>query len=134
MKILISTLFDCTTTGVVGRYREERGRFQDNAGQWIESQEHWERARNQQRNYETLVQVLSLRTQLDNITASRHDNNTWSFSVVTDREGVFGPDFAALLDDCDNVPMIPGLLAQGKLPACLQGTGEHPNVWFQQID
>jgi hypothetical protein len=30
--------------------------------------------------------------------------------------------------------MIPGMLAQGKLPACLQGTGEHPNVWFQQID
>jgi hypothetical protein len=134
VKILISTLFDCTTTGVVGRYREERGRFQDHSGQWIESQEHWERARNQQRNYETLVQVLSLRTQLDNITASRHDNNTWSFSAVTDREGVFGPDFAALLDDCDNVPMIPGMLAQGKLPACLQGTGEHPNVWFQQID
>lgn len=130
MKILVSTLFDCTTTGVVGRYREERGRFQDQSGQWIESAEHWERARNQQRNYETLVQVLSLRTQLESVSPAIQHDQVWSFHAVTERDGVFGEDFAALRDDCDNVPMIPGLLAQANLPSSLNSQ----NVWFQQID
>lgn len=134
MKILITTLFDCTTTGVVGRYREERGRFQDQSGKWIESQLDWETARNQQRNYETLVQVISLRTQLDLVTAAERTNQTWSFSAVTDRDGVFGEDFAALLDDCENVPMIPGMLAQENLPQSLHGTGDQVNVWFRRID
>ena len=134
MKILVSTLFDCTTTGVVGRYREERGRFQDQSGQWIENAEHWERARNQQRNYETLIQVVSLRTQLESVTAAQQQDQTWTFAVVTDRDGVFGEDFAALLDDCDNVPMIPGMLALADLPASLHATGDQVNVWFQQID
>ena len=134
MKILIKTLFDCTTTGVVGRYREERGAFQDQSGRWIRTEQDWNQARNQQRNYETLIQVLSLRTQIDNSTVAVQELDTWSFIVTTDRVGVFGQDLAYLLSDCENVPMITGLREKVDLPNQLRSQGAEPNIWFQEIE
>ena len=134
MKILVKTLFDCTTTGVVGRYREERGAFQDQSGRWIKTEQDWDQARNQQRNYETLIQVLSLRTQLDDITPAARELDTWSFTVETDRIGVFGQDLGYLLGDCENVPMITGLKEKADLPNQLRSQGADPNIWFQEIE
>lgn len=134
MKILVKTLFDCTTTGVVGRYREERGAFQDQSGSWIRTEQDWNQARNQQRNYETLIQVLSLRTQIDNPTVAVQELDTWSFTVETDRIGVFGQDLVYLLGDCENVPMITGLREKVDLPNQLRSLGTDANIWFQEIE
>ena len=134
VKILISTLFDCTTTGVVGRFREERGEFNDQSGQLITSPADWEQARNQQRNYETLVQVLSLRTQLDQLTPAVKELDHWSFTASTDRLGIFGDDFHYLLEDCENVPMITGLKELTELPNQLRARGSDANIWFKEIE
>ena len=134
MKIKVITLFDCTTTGVVGRFREERGAFQDQSGQWVKSEDDWQRSRNQQRNYETLVQVLSLRTQVDKLTPAVLQLDHWSFEVDTDRQGVFGDNLALLLDDCENVPMITGLLEKQNLHGQLRSKGTDANIWFEQIE
>jgi hypothetical protein len=134
VKILISTLFDCTTTGVVGRFREERGEFNDQSGQLITSPADWEQARNQQRNYETLVQVLSLRTQLDQLTPAVKELDHWSFTASTDRSGIFGDDFHYLLEDCENVPMITGLKEFTELPNQLRARGSDANIWFKEIE
>lgn len=132
MKIHIKTQFDCTTTGVVGRYREERGAFQDKSGSWIRSIQDWEQARNQQRNYETLIQILSLRTQLVDTQPSQKLDDFWFFEVTSDRDDVFGNEFHALLDDCANVPMITGLLEKGQLDSHLVAQGPNTNIWFQE--
>lgn len=134
MKILVNTLFDCTTTAVVGRYREERGEYQDQSGQWIRSYADWERSRNQQRNYETLLQVMSLRTQLLEVNPAVRTDLHWQFAVDTERDDAYGMDFQALLDDCANVPMLTGLLEQRKLPDHLVPQGTDRNLWFQLIE
>jgi len=64
MRILCRTLFDCSATGVTGHYRPSQVPFEDSAGNTIANQHDWMFARNQQRNWETLNQLISLRTQV----------------------------------------------------------------------
>ena len=56
MQIRCRTLFDITETGVTGHFKPHRIPFRDNAGQQISDQVTWDRARNQQRNLETISQ------------------------------------------------------------------------------
>ena len=67
MKIKCKTLFDITFTGVTGRFSVSAIPFKDRTGREIKNIDNWNFARNQQRNYETLLQLLSLRTQPMNI-------------------------------------------------------------------
>ena len=68
MKFMCQTLFDITATGVTGHFKSARLPFLDHAGQTINNDISWNRSRNQQRNWETITQILSLRTQLFEIT------------------------------------------------------------------
>lgn len=133
MKLKVTTLFDCTTTGVVGRYREEQGHFQDRSGCWIRTAQDWERARNQQRNYETLLQILGLRTQLLNNQPAQRFNDHWCFEVTVDRVDAYGANFKSLFDDCQNVPMIVGLTETQTLLPQLQVEGTDTNCWFSMV-
>ena len=133
MKLQITTFFDCTTTGVVGRYREESVAFQDKSGCWIRTAADWERARNQQRNYETLLQILSLRTQLIHSTPAEKQNDKWCFEVTVDRADALGSNLASLIDDCANVPMIVGLTEIHDLTPTLTIHGPDANCWFFEI-
>jgi len=63
MQILCRTFFDCSPTGITGHYRPSQVPFTDGAGNTINNQHDWTFARNQQRNWETLNQLISLRTQ-----------------------------------------------------------------------
>ena len=68
MKIKVSTRYDCRRTGVTGHYRAGSAQFTDLAGQPVVNQPTWNRSRNQQRNLETLTQLVGMRTQLMSMT------------------------------------------------------------------
>jgi len=77
----------------------------------IETEEEWARCRKQQSNWETLLQVVSLRTQPLNIKSYRSDNE-WVIEFDVEADEVYNKDgdqLRLLKDDCENVPMIIGL-------------------------
>ena len=89
MKIICQTLFDCTYTGVTGHFRIAQIPFADRTGTVIRTEEQWYRARNQQRNWETLMQVISLRTQPLNLTIPTLKDGKWEFEFGADNPGPF---------------------------------------------
>jgi hypothetical protein len=134
MKIQVKTSFDCTATGTTGHYKSNRVPYKDGNQSSITDQESWTRSRNQQRNYETLIQLLSLRTQLIEITLPQRHNDHWSFTIVSDRDDVFSDDLAALYLDCDSVPMIVGLDEEPGTVPLLHTQTPDANIWFQEIE
>ena len=139
MKIQCRTLFDCTRTGVTGAFRPSEIPYQDRAGQPVHNHENWHRSRNQQRNYETLLQIFGLRTQPQEITQPKLINGMWQFSFVSESEGVFdmhnNPDpLAGLLVDCEGVPMVAGLGEQPGIATVLTTQGDQQNIWFTSIN
>lgn len=126
--ITIYTLFDITRTGVLKNYAENFPVFVDDADQLVRNQSEWIRSRNQQRNFETLMQIVSLRAQpimLENpkkITASaellnfgsKHTGTqtVWAVSFATEHADVYSLNsnsLGLLITECHNVPMIVGL-------------------------
>ena len=112
MKFICQTLFDITATGVTGHCKSSRMPFQDRSGRTIHDMESWNRSRNQQRNWETITQILSLRTQLFALTDPIQDQTgtRWMFEFETESDGVYGPEsdpVAVLRADAEGVP-IPG--------------------------
>lgn len=106
----IYTLVDITPTGVL-----------TNNNKNIEL----DHKRNQQRNYDTLCQVVSLRANIhrpnvkfytiDALTALFPNPNLpdeylcWEFEFYTDHADVFGTGHQALLEDLHMVPVVPAL-------------------------
>jgi hypothetical protein len=134
MKIQVKTRFDCTATGTTGHYKSNRVPYQDSGDNLIEDEKSWTRSRNQQRNYETLIQLLSLRTQLTNIGNSEYSDGNWLFEIESDRDDVFSDDFASLKLDCENVPMIINLNETQSLEPRLRTQGSEANIWFREIE
>jgi hypothetical protein len=139
MKIQCRTLFDCTRTGVTGVFRASEIPYQDRAGQPVHNQQDWHRSRNQQRNYETLLQIFGLRTQPQEITQPQLIDGMWQFSFVSESEGVFdmhnNPDpLAGLLVDCEGVPMVTGLGESPDITTVLITQGNQQNIWFTSIN
>ena len=66
-RIRCTTKFDITATGVRSQFKLSHVPFVDNNGNKIVDVSTWNKARNQQRNWETIIQVISLRTLPDNI-------------------------------------------------------------------
>ena len=119
-RIRVTTVFDCTGTGVTGHFRTG-------------SPQHWHRQRNQQRNFETLTQIIGLYTQPQNVTSPRRQDHTWSFEFECEFEGVFrtGTDELGILKQtCAGTPMITGLDEAPNTGAVL--TPDH-NVWFEIV-
>ena len=67
MKFICKTFFDITATGVTGHYKSSRVPFNDLSNVTIEDERSWNYARNQQRNWETITQLIGLRTQISQI-------------------------------------------------------------------
>jgi len=131
---IVYTLFDITSTGVTKATSQ-------NAHQ-----------RNQQRNWETLQQVLGLRTQPLNLQNPTHieaadltnynfganytgQASVWSTEFTVDQVDVFsrnGDTVALLKEDADLIPMITGLTETvGMEPACTQTGGLNCNICFR---
>ena len=138
MKYVCQTLFDVKATGVTGHFKVTRMPFVDQAGQHIHDQVTWNRSRNQQRNWETLTQILGLRTQLFDVTDPVRDKSgtSWMFEFESDRDGVFGPDSdptQILRTDAEGVPMILDLENRSDLLPVLRTTGPEQNIWFAEL-
>lgn len=148
MKIVCYTLFDVTKTGV-----NYRNRFDTRTDVELTKQ------RNQQSNLETILQVVSMRSQPENITDSEcitatvdelkkynfgylYDKkylrgidkiSVWKFTFEIDRVAVFDNginELGYLLQDCERVPMITGLEETVKLSNHLDITDESRNIQF----
>jgi hypothetical protein len=139
MKYLCQTLFDITATGVTGHCKLVRLPFCDQAGQQISNQIDWNRSRNQQRNWETLTQILGLRTQLFELTNPVRDRTgtRWMFEFATETDGVFGDvtdPVSVLRDDANGVPMLLDLNNQSDVLPVLRTSGPDQNIWFASLD
>jgi hypothetical protein len=138
MRFACQTLFDITATGTTGHCKTARFPYTDAAGQVIRDQVTWNRSRNQQRNWETLQQILSLRTQIMQITLPLPDQTgtRWMFEFETETAGAFGPDDDAtmiLRQDAVGVPMLGELNNEPDLDPFLVTTGPRQNIWFAAV-
>lgn len=133
------TVFDITNTGVTST-RNNTPKLQTE--------------RNCQRNFDTVIQIISLRAQpLEIATPKKHGSNTnnwfgdhyrsishfWHFSFEVDRSGVFADAdqaFGALLDDAQHVPMLIGLSEDRTLVTqpYLVSRGDFANIHFCSLN
>jgi hypothetical protein len=134
-KIKCATLFDITHTGV--NLRRDNGSWQD---------------RCRQSNFETVLQIISLRSLPENISLPRKvvknsseygfsDGNkitVWEFFFDVPNIDVFSSeqsDFGLLFNDCDGVPMYIGLSESVQVEkGVLQGTGTNTNIYFSEVE
>ena len=133
-EIQCRTLFDITATGVRSHYRESRIPFRNDQGLEIRDLETWSRSRNQQRNWETINQIISLRCLPERITAPRRTAQGWMFEFEVPNIASIERDGDAvgwLRHDAQNIPMITGLDEQRGLDAMLV---PGVNIWFEAVD
>jgi hypothetical protein len=135
MKIRCCTHFDITETGTTGHFRSSQVPYTNRVGRTITSITDWNRSRNQQRNFETITQVLQLRTQIFNVTAPvKHSKWEFEFDIEVDEIYQLGQDaFGILKQDCEDVPMIVGLDDAYALTPTLVTSGSQQNIWFETI-
>ena len=139
MKVLCRTLFDCTFTGVTGHFRENQLPLTTKTGLVIRTQDDWNRARNQHRNWESLIQVISLRTQPMNVLYPKKQKDGWHFEFEVEAEGVLSAghntdELDGLMADCEGVPMVTGLDEAEAVTATLHAQGTNQNIWFSAIN
>jgi hypothetical protein len=147
-KVSCYTLFDITQTGVINRSRPGP---EDEPDVWLHK-------RNTQCNFDTILQVISLRSQpeeigipkLIKIKFNEFDNfgflfsqepdeeyNCWTFDFTIHHPSVFYDgitELGHLYADCDQVPMIKTNTTWDKLPAFLDSTDELRNIYFKVIE
>jgi hypothetical protein len=130
MKIQCQTLFDITATGTTGHIKPSRIPYKDLAGTKITDIGSWNRSRNQQRNWETITQLISLRTQVNELTDPVAIDSQWRFEFEVENENLFnnGADrLAVLKTDCQGVPMLTGLNESINIGTVLAAD---KNIWF----
>lgn len=127
-KVTLHTLFDITETGVIRKFDSNYLPFKTKNGNEINSEEEWRLCRNQQSNFDTIVQILSLRTNIYNIEVTSHTQqtlssysfdtkyqskcNVWELSFEVETIEPYNSkhkNFNLLCDDLTNVPMLTGL-------------------------
>ena len=94
----------------------------------------WNRARNQQRNLETITQIISLRAQIFNISAPVQTKKSWTFTFEIETPDAFGPPddpFVVLMSDADGVPMLRDLDNTPDIAPFLVTSGAEQNIWFE---
>jgi len=112
-KITVHTLFDITNTGIIRNFKQVL--LQSHP--YIKTEKQWKIAKQQQRNVDTLLQIISLRTQCTILNKPRFSKKnpnfknkvTWKFSFTTEHNEVFSKNndsLGLLKEDCEHVPMI----------------------------
>jgi len=139
----VVTYFDCTPTATMS-YRKLQPNTTNAVGHKINTIDDWNFSRNQQRNWETILQVVSLKTQALDITnpviMTREDKKVWQFSFAIEHEDIYndGIDKLGLLkQEVHGVPMIIGLnetYSEGFLMPYLLATGENQNIMFTLLE
>lgn len=137
MKIRCLTYFDITATGVKNHYKQSRIPFEDQAGHVINSVDAWNRARNQQRNWETINQLISLRALpvdiTDPVVVDHNGARAWAFEFVIEQQGAIALDddpIGALVNDSNMIPMLTGLDETTAVDGLLQSG---VNIFFEVV-
>lgn len=141
-RIACYTLFDITKTGVLNRARPSNDVTDNND---------WFRKRNTQCNFDTILQVISLRAQPDvtkepqmklmdlkdagyfGYTFKGKDIPVWTFDFEIQHSSVFEDgieELGALYKDCEGVPMIRCDTQWSKAGDKLDVTSETRNIYF----
>ena len=149
--ITLYTLFDISKTGVLKVYTPDIPAFLDDSDQLVRNKNEWDRSRNQQRNWETIMQLISLRAQpimlespvkvasqnIHQLGMSQQwpaEQTIWVTSFATERAEVYAtPDdpVGLLKIESNLVPMIVGLKETVQFETnCLITSGEHKNTIF----
>ena len=127
--ITIETDFDITNTGVIRAFK--KGVLPAKvAGRVIHSKEEWMKNRRQQANWETIIQLISLRTQPLNINTTEK-NGVWILEFDVESISVYASvddQLGLLKADFNRVPLIIGLNETKVLTDYIIVDGEHPNV------
>lgn len=142
-RIRCHTLFDITQTGVLNRSKPT----EDNVDVWI-------KRRNTQCNFDTILQVISLRSQPEVVKSpvqimmnetsyemfgflyNQEEVSCWNFEFEVHHSSVFENgivELGALYKDCEGVPMI---LCDNQHPMCpkfLDITPELKNIYFEVL-
>jgi hypothetical protein len=149
LKIRCYTLFDITKTGITNR--------RNTPAPVAEKITLWEMQRNTQCNFDTIIQVLSLRGLPEEITdpvkeeivlngedekfgfllTSEAPCTMWSFEFSVMSDQVFANEVSSigyLFTDCEGVPMIHTNSQLDKLPEFLDTTPELRNIYFEVIE
>ena len=111
--IIIQTLFDITNTDVVRQYKS----FLVKDHPTINTKEEWNQAKQQQNNFDTIIQIISLRTQptvlhaptIKTIKFNGKKQKVWELRITVEFEDIYfnGVDeLGLLIDDSEHVPMI----------------------------
>lgn len=147
-RIRCHTLFNITKTGILNR------RANNNSD--VAQQLDWQKKRNSQCNFDTILQVISLRSQPEEISNTtpnkilfsksnnfgflfeQHEEecNSWVFDFSINHISVFADgitELGELYSDCDDVPMINGLGEWDKLPNFLDTSPELRNIYFEVL-
>lgn len=123
IQIKVRTQFDITATGITGHYKNSQKL----------SVVEWNKNRNQQRNLETLIQLIALRTQIMSTTTPIENKKIWEFEFESE-SNVWddGTDPVGVLKaDSDGVPMLLGLDNDTGIASVLITTGPDQNIWFE---
>lgn len=139
MNIQCRTLFDCTCTGITGHFRAGQVPYHDRTGRPINTIEDWNRARNQHRNWETLLQMISLRAQPTIVSEPVIVDGAWQFEFSVETPGVYSAtndldNLDALLTECSGIPMVTGLDETEPVEPSLTVSGPLQNLWFKTIN
>lgn len=141
------TLFDITKTGNTHRKNSTITN--------LDEQLKWQRSRNTQVNFDTVIQVISMRSLPENITDPVKElinlnefpnfgfmfNHVeekcycWSFEFCVSHPSVFHDginELGHLYQDCQSVPMLVVGTEWNKLPSFLDGSIELRNIYFEE--
>lgn len=135
-RIICQTQFDISVTDVRGNFNQGRLPFSDSIGTLIDNKLQWQKARNQQRNWETMLQIISLRalpTIIVNSFLVDSEKKIWQFEFEVDNLSMLGSgpeSLDALLHDAEQVPMIVNLNEAPGLDPWISIRGNAPNTWF----
>jgi len=147
MKLRCFSLFDITKTNVTSK--------KSLLGASPEEAREWQNRRNTQCNLDTIIQVISLRAQPENITEPIQDylDNEktenfgflynadeqqifWYFDFSVNYSSVFSDgedELGALYNDCEDVPMIKTSSSPNNIPMSLDTTPELRNIYFRVL-
>ena len=115
----------------------------------------WQNKRNTQCNLDTVIQVVSLRAQPENVTdpvklaldpenfenfgflySTEEPNSCWAFEFSVNYKSVFSDghdDLGSLYTDCDLVPMIKNDRNYSQMPSFLDTSPELRNIYFEVL-
>lgn len=140
MRIRCITLYDVTKTGVSSRRK------------LLDHLPSDERLRKQQSNFETLLQIIGLRCQPEDITTPTiievakklwgseypisNKIAAWQFEFTVDNDAIYHQDddkLYHLRNDCAGVPMIVQLDEAVQLPNTIDLSPQYKNIHFEVI-